>query len=125
MKRHYKLLPLISLMIATPIVASLSSCTGIHSGTYQITLNSLKNQTPIKKLKHGPSLKSLLYGNKHFHKGNYVLFLSSQSAPGINKMLFGSSSTIFENKNAKIGENQNATLTAEVLQNINAQISSS
>jgi hypothetical protein len=88
MKKFYKLIPLLILGVGLPTTIAMTSCGGIYSGTYEITSKQLNNKTAVKNLKHGPSLKSLLYGGKNNHHGNYVLFISTQSAPAINDFLF-------------------------------------
>jgi hypothetical protein len=122
MKKLYKAIPILSMLIAVPTVIGVSSCGGMYSGTREITAKNLSDSTTVNKLKHGPSLKSLLYGNKHFHKGNYVLFLSTQCSPSINQMLFGNDADVF-NKDYKIGDiNANSTLTSSVVNEINSSI---
>jgi hypothetical protein len=117
MKKFYKLIPLLSLAVVVPTVFSLTSCGVTHATTYDLTGQALENKTAVKNLKHGPSLKTLLYGDKGFHKGNYVLFLSSTCAPPINRVLFGNSNTVFGN-DSTIG-NDSATLTKNNFDSIN------
>lgn len=122
MKKFYKLIPLLALAVITPTTIAMTSCSGIQSGTYEITLNELNVQTAVKNLKHGPNLKSLLWGNKSAHKGNYVVFIATQASAGINQMLFDKL-TVF-NKNTRINQQGNSSLTADSLTEINTQISS-
>lgn len=110
MKKFYKLIPLLALGVGLSTTIAVTSCGGIYSGSYEITASQLQDKTTVSKLKHGPNLKSLLYGGRSHHKGNYVLFLSAQSAPAINKMLFDDSLSVF-NKDSKVGDNTNATLS--------------
>ncbi|MDR0826217.1 MAG: hypothetical protein LBM72_03090, partial [Mycoplasmataceae bacterium] len=77
---------------ASPAFLALSYCSPLETSVKQITGDATGPVNLVNLKKAKPSLKSLLYGDKHYNKGNYVVIIGTSNARGdqsLNSFLFG------------------------------------
>lgn len=98
MKIKYFFPFLVAPILVTPFL--LSSCSGVSSFTYDVTMDDFQNNREVKSLSHSSaSLKKLLWGDSNFHHGNYLLIIANSTDANARGVLGSSASYDYDTNN--------------------------